>query len=104
MAKFTLREIAIGVGLKLTSKKHLRRPRKGDICLTCRRPLESGAAMYVTLGERPLARPIECGTFTINAVPYIIHTFCLVCARNEFPADFKKEPGAVSHIQGELLP
>lgn len=101
--KFTLREIAIGIGLKLTAKKNLRRPRPNDICLRCRRPLYPGTAMYCTLGSRPLRNPINCGTFTINEVPYIIHCFCLDCAKFEAPQDFKKDAGQPVPIEGELI-
>jgi hypothetical protein len=85
----TLREYAIGIGLKLTYKKHLKKA-NNDVCSLCHSTVPPGSVYFADLKYRELLKPIEMPNYSIKSLPYVYLKFCIPCSRQVFPGMYKK--------------
>lgn len=90
--RLTIRDFAIGIGLKLTYKKHLKHttPDTGDICSLCHATVPPGTVYFADLRYRELLMPIVTPNYVLKTVPYVYLKYCIPCSRSVFPGCYKR--------------
>ena len=91
--KFTRREYAMGVGLKLSYIRNLRVIKNTEICYKCHKTLTAKDDFFVfcELAYKQLHKPIDCGNFVMTKIPVPYLKYCRSCFKDSFPDFFKKE-------------